>query len=69
MRLRALLALTAALCCSVAIAGPTEGLDALRNYDYATAAKELRPLAERGDAEAQYRVGLMYEFGKGHPQD
>ena len=46
------------------IAGLQEGLDALRKGDYATAAKQLRPLADRGDAEAQYRVGLMYEFGK-----
>ena len=69
MTLRALLVVTVALCCNVAVAGLDEGLDALRRNDFATAAKELRPLAERGDAEAQYRVGLMYEFGKGYPQD
>jgi TPR repeat protein len=50
-------------------AGLQEGLDALRKGDYAAAAKELRPLAERGDTEAQYRLGLMYEFGKGFPLD
>ena len=66
---RALLALATALCCSGAIAGLQEGLDALRRNDFATAAKELRPVAERGDAEAQYRIGLMYEYGKGYPQD
>ncbi|MGH9808741.1 MAG: tetratricopeptide repeat protein, partial [Terriglobia bacterium] len=33
--------------------------------DYATALKELRPLAERGNAKAQYRLGRMYEFGQG----
>jgi hypothetical protein len=69
MRLRVVLALASALCCNVAIAGLTEGLDALRRNDFTTAVKELRPLADRGDAEAQYRVGLMYEFGKGYPQD
>ena len=69
MPLRALLVLTAALCCNAAIAGLDDGLDALRRNDYTTAAKELRPLAERGDAEAQYRIGLMYEYGKGYPQD
>jgi len=69
MPLRALLVVTVALCCNVAVAGLDEGLDALRRNDFATAAKELRPLAERGDAEAQYRIGLMYEFGKGYPQD
>jgi hypothetical protein len=64
-----LLALSAMLCCEVAIAGLAEGLDALRRNDYAAAERELRPLAERGDPEAQYRIGLMYEFGKGYLQD
>jgi TPR repeat protein len=66
---RILLALAAALCCGVAVAGLNEGLDALRRTDFASAARELRPLAEAGDAEAQYRIGLMYEYGKGYPQD
>ena len=57
------------LCCGAAVADLNEGLDALRKNDFATAVKELRPLAERGDAEAQYRIGLMYEFGRGYPQD
>ena len=69
MRLRFAFALASALCCTVAVAGLTEGLDALRKNDFAAAVAELRPLADRGDAEAQYRVGLMYEFGKGYPQD
>jgi len=59
----------AMLCSGATFAGLNEGLAALAKRDYALAAKELRPLAERGDAEAQYRVGLMYEFGKGYPQD
>lgn len=63
------LAVAVALYCETGIAGLTEGLDALRRGDYAAALKELRPLAERGDPEAQYRIGLMYEFGKGYPQD
>jgi len=56
-------------CGSSAHAGVGEGLNALRKGDYAAAAKELRPAAEQGDAEAQYRIGLMYEFGKGYPTD
>jgi len=59
----------AALACGTAQAGLDEGLSALARRDYAAAAKELRPLAERGNAEAQYRVGLMYEFGRGYPVD
>ena len=51
------------------VASLDDGLDALRRGDFAAAAKILRPLAEHGDAEAQYRIGLMYEFGKGYPQD
>lgn len=64
-----LLSLAAMLCCGHALAGLAEGLDALRRNDHAAAERELRPLAERGDPEAQYRIGLMYEFGKGYPQD
>jgi hypothetical protein len=50
-------------------AGMDQGIAALKRQDYSTAAKELRPEAERGNAEAQYRVGLMYEYGKGFPLD
>jgi hypothetical protein len=69
MDLRALLAISAMLCCNVAVAGLKEGYEALIRKDYATAIKEYRPLAERGNAEAQYRIGRMYEFGQGYPQD
>jgi hypothetical protein len=64
-----LVALAALFFSGSSLAGLNEGLDALRNQDYATAAKELRPLADKGDAEAQYRIGLMYNYGKGYPQD
>jgi TPR repeat protein len=33
--------------------------------DYATALKHLRPLAEQGNAGAQYWLGRMYREGKG----
>jgi hypothetical protein len=68
-RAAALLALSAILFCSPAVAGLSEGYDALARKDYARAMKEYRPLAERGNAEAQYRVGRMYEFGQGVSQD
>jgi len=64
-----LLAICAILCCDVAVAGLPEGYEALIRKDYAAAIKEYRPLAERGNAEAQYRIGRMYEFGQGYPQD
>jgi len=37
--------------------------------DYETAFKELLPLAEAGDAKAQYRLGWMYTEGLGVQQD
>ncbi len=69
MRPRALLALSVLLCSTAAVAGLKEGYEALSKKDYVTAANEYRPLAERGDPEAQYRIGRMYEFGNGYPQD
>lgn len=50
-------------------AGFDEGLAAYKRGDYATAIKEWRPLAEAGDASAQYNLGVMYETGRGVPQD
>jgi len=44
-------------------------LDAYQNKDYVTALKEWRPLVERGDANAQYNLGLMYHNGQGVNQD
>ena len=46
-----------------------KGFDAYQNGDYATALRELQPLAEQGDANAQYNLGLMYDKGLGVPQD
>jgi len=69
MRLRAVLALSVLLCSTTAVGGLKEGYEALSKKDYVTAANEYRPLAERGDPEAQYRIGRMYEFGNGYPQD
>jgi uncharacterized protein len=46
--------------------------DAMTAYDsgdYATALKLLRPLAERGDTNAQYSIGRMYAKGAGVPKD
>jgi TPR repeat protein len=59
----------AVLCCGPAEAGVKEGIDAVNKGDYATALRELAPAAERGNAEAQYRLGIMYEFGRGVAMD
>ncbi len=46
-----------------------KGVAAFENGDFTTALKELTPLAEQGDAEAQFNLGYMYRTGEGVPQD
>ena len=46
-----------------------KGLDAYNAEDYATALREWRPLANQGLASAQYNLGVMYDNGRGVPQD
>jgi TPR repeat protein len=45
------------------------GMDANNRGDYATALHEWRPLAEQGDALAQFNLGVLYRKGRGAPQD
>ena len=45
------------------------GVEAFERADYETAFKEWRPLAEQGEAEAQYNLGALYDKGLGVPQD
>ncbi len=45
------------------------GMAAHDREDYATALREWQPLAEQGDALAQYQVGMLYHKGRGVPQD
>ena len=46
-----------------------DGRKAYNRGDYATALKELRPLAEQGHAGAQYLLGYMYYKGQGVVQN
>ena len=46
-----------------------KGLTAYNSGDYATALREWKPLAEQGDAPAQFRLGFMYEKGNGVSQN
>jgi TPR repeat protein len=51
-------------------AGPAEDADAaMKRHDYKTALQLIRPLAEQGDANAQYNLGVFYDNGLGVPQD
>ena len=70
------LALIAALCAGFTLgltapgwAGLDEGEGAYNRGDYATALREWRPLAEQGNAAAQYNLGFMYDKGLGVTQD
>ncbi len=70
------LALIAALCAGFTLgltapawAGLSEGKAAYKRGDYATALRELRPLAKQGSPKAQLFLGHMYRYGLGVPHD
>ncbi len=46
-----------------------KGLDAAQRGDYATALREWKPLAEQGNAKAQFNLGATYYDGEGVPKD
>ena len=46
-----------------------KGLTAAQSGDFATALREWTPLAEQGNASAQFNLDIMYEKGEGVPQD
>jgi len=53
-----------------AIAGDLEdGLAAAEKGDFATALRLWKPLADEGNASAQFNLGLMYDEGHGVAQD
>ena len=68
--IRALLAAALSLWLTTsAWAGFDEGWAAYQRGDYAIALEEFLPLANDGDARAQYYLGRMYYEGYGVPQD
>ena len=67
---RILAALALWACASAVLAGPLEeGRATYESGDYATALRLWRPLADQGDARAQYNLGDMYCNGHGVPKD
>ena len=66
--------LTTTLCLTIAVllgsAGVSEsadfekGLTAARSGDFATALREWTPLAEQGNADASFNLGVMYKRGR-----
>ena len=64
-----LLAFLMTLSSPVAAQDFQKGLAAAQAGDFATALLEWTPLAEAGDTNAQYNLGIMYDNGYGVPQD
>ena len=53
-----------------AAAGPVQaGIAAYNSHDYPTAARLLLPLAQHGNPVAQTYVGIMFQSGRGLPQN
>ncbi len=70
--LRRILILALLLCLAAgarAEAGFKEGVAAYKRGAYAAAFKEFQPLAEQGNADAQFNLGVMYRTGRGVAQD
>ncbi len=69
LRTAVILVLALALSAPVLAADFQVGLEAAERGDYAKALREWRPLAEQGNADAQYNLGVMYYTGTGVTQD
>src|SRR5580658_8074377 len=52
-----------------AVADTAAGVKALENHDYATAVREFKAGVDRGEAEAQFNLGIMYARGLGVEKD
>ena len=64
--------LLSVLAATVAVAAPSssvktvrDGITAWQRADYSTAVAIWRPLAEKGDADAQFNLGQAYRLGRG----
>ena len=70
MAIRIIMAAVLAAFASAATAADLDaGAAAYHRGDHAAALREFRPLAEQGDAQAQFWLGLMHAFGDGVPLD
>jgi TPR repeat protein len=67
---RTVLALLLIVLAGSASAGPYEdGVSASERGDHAAAMALWRPLADQGNADAQFRVAVLYDLGRGVAQD
>ena len=53
----------------VAHADVRAGVEAYQRGDYAAALREWRPLADKGDPDAQFNLAQAYKLGRGVPAD
>jgi uncharacterized protein len=65
----ALLILVLGLVAPAAAAELDDAVAAAHQGDYATALRRLSPLAEKGDARAQFDIGFMHAYGWGVPRN
>ena len=65
----AIVLVSAAFAAPVAAGTFEDAVDANARGDYAKALRLIRPLANDGDAAAQFNLGLMYFTGHGVQQD
>src|SRR5213595_432263 len=61
--------LTAMLAAPLSAQSVKAGIDAWQRADYPSAVAIWRPLAEGGDADAQFNLGQAYRLGRGVPLD
>ena len=61
MKIIGVLLTAVALLATSAWAGIDEGLAAYQRKNYREALQQFRPLAEQGNAKAQFALGVMYE--------
>jgi uncharacterized protein len=57
----------AAMSSSVSAQSVRAGIEAWQHADYSRAVEIWRPLAEKGDADAQFNLGQAYRLGRGVP--
>jgi uncharacterized protein len=69
MKRISIVAVLAIALASSAHADVKAGVEAWSKGDYNTAIKEWRPLAIKGDADAQFNLGQAYKLGRGVPAD
>ena len=69
---KVIVAIAAAVALSGCVSGPKQSVSTgggSGSGDVAAELKQLDSLVAKGDADAEYRLGLMYSHGKGVPKD